>query len=310
MTPKAEEMTGLSALMLQDESIPEFETVYLRFLRFIEEQVLSVGGDDALPILVGHNIRRFDVQLLLRRAREKDLPFPLDAAILDTLLTSRELIRKSDGLKYNLSDLVKFFGGIPLDAHRASVDVQMTHFLLKKLLHISGITTEQDISAFFRRPRLPTAFHAGFVGHLLSTTTTTPRVGEKTPQRRPRTSVLVARSQFAARKDISSSLDVKEGGTGASTTTTTHADAYAEISADDAFSVEAWAADDPLTWMDEEEEQMASWPDNDTTKGREIEACVWSQIFAIDPAATSLLDLPIENVSGRVKFTGHQLRCV
>lgn len=300
MSPKAEQITQITSEMLQDESLPDFEMAYRGFLKFIENQISAVESSNALPVLIGHNIKRFDLKILLNRAKEKNLSFPLDSAILDTYLTAHQLLQTVDGLQFNLVKLLLYFGEKPLEAHRALKDVQMTWLLLKKLLDISGIKTMKEVEKFFNRPSLPSAFHSGFVGHLL-------------PWEQGKRGILVKRADFSRGITVplgmtNETVLTKENKKHLQMSSTALNNSEAE------FSIETWAADDPLSLIDDAEEEAYiskhTFPNDANGSVFGHETSPWAQMFSKDNEMESFLSLPVGKLPGKKKFTSHQLRYV
>nr|XP_023697399.1 protein PML-like [Paramormyrops kingsleyae] len=87
------------------------------------------------PVLVAHNVLRFDAPILLRSLRGFSLQNELERVIpgfLDTLLLSKDLPACSRVRKFSLQYLVKYFLGKPFEAHDALEDSKA----LEQLCHV------------------------------------------------------------------------------------------------------------------------------------------------------------------------------
>lgn len=79
------------------------------------------------PLLVGHNIRRFDCLVLARVLDEFDLKATFQAGIvgfLDSLPLTRQLLKDSGICSFKQENLIKTVLGISYAAHDALGDVQ------------------------------------------------------------------------------------------------------------------------------------------------------------------------------------------
>ena len=145
----------------------------VRITGITDGMVESLGADPTLTLniahqligkdlpLVGHNILRFDHPILLRTARQLNLPLKEDLGldrIVDTAAlykgfkmgirppagvshlayASRVLDQRVYGLRYNLAEACKVLGigTNGLTAHRAAGDVQMTDLVYRKLAEL------------------------------------------------------------------------------------------------------------------------------------------------------------------------------
>ncbi|KAF4081531.1 hypothetical protein AMELA_G00162280 [Ameiurus melas] len=94
------------------------------------------------PLLVGHNIRRFDCLVLARVLDEFDLTAVFQAGIvgfLDSLPLSRQLLKHRGVQSFKQENLVKTVLGVSYAAHNALDDVQA----LQKLYWALGPTASQ-----------------------------------------------------------------------------------------------------------------------------------------------------------------------
>lgn len=94
------------------------------------------------PLLVGHNIRRFDCLVLARVLDEFELKSTFQAGIvgfLDSLPLTRQLLKDSGVRSFKQENLVKTVLGISYAAHDALGDVQA----LQKLYWALGPTASQ-----------------------------------------------------------------------------------------------------------------------------------------------------------------------
>lgn len=79
------------------------------------------------PLLVGHNIRRFDCLVLARALDEFGLKAAFQAGVvgfLDSLPLARQLLKDSGVQSFKQENLVKTVLGVSYDAHNALADVQ------------------------------------------------------------------------------------------------------------------------------------------------------------------------------------------
>lgn len=110
-------VTGIMDDMVADN--PRFEEALSNFLMF--------AGD---MVLVGHNIRRFDLKFLYRDAMTY-WGKTIGNNYVDTLILSKVYLPKSDF--HNLTFLAESYGILTDGAHRALKDCRMTQQLYEKL---------------------------------------------------------------------------------------------------------------------------------------------------------------------------------
>jgi ATP-dependent DNA helicase RecG len=329
ITFKAEEVTGISTAECQNPNLPAFPEAYGQFLNFIEAE-MEAAGPGAFPLLVGHNIERFDLPLLLHTAKRFNIAAPLSARILDTLSASRSLLTGSK--KPEAFNLATLYGHLTkkeaVDAHRAAGDVKMTVALLHALLeHSAGMSGSDGFAKFFNRRTLPSAFDLGWVGHLslgsLSKTNSragsTPTVGAA--GRRKKATPFKSRNEFGAlaasttttaytpeqslvQETTSNDTFIATTPSAAidsSTTTTLTTTTLSSFSEDD-FSIEAWSADDPLATIEAQTMRTTSntafsTHGTSTSFDELTEAHASWKALAMDPALTStFLTQPLDKI--------------
>lgn len=142
MATRAAEITGLPTADLQCGDLPLFSDAYRGFLAFLE-RVQADAGPDATLLLMGHNIRNFDLPALLHRARASGLP-PLQRELfLDTLPLARAV---APGLpNHKLQDLYAHFAaGRAVTQHRALADCETAEVVLEGLLQQMGLPLGAD----------------------------------------------------------------------------------------------------------------------------------------------------------------------
>ena len=274
---KIEKLTTITTAQVQNPNLPSFPEAYSSFLQFIESEVQAVGPG-ALPLLIGHNAFSFDLPMLCISANRYNMPIPRDARILDTLAAARQLF--TGALKpekgFRLGDFYTHLTNKnPENAHRADADVAMTVDILHALVQRSGCTV---LSEFFGRPRLPSAFDSGWVGKLSlkfdvdekdsntkGSTVTSGEFGGKnsswskqspvsdirtrgvlTPPINTETTGLVdrIRSTMGLNSELGSEIDATGPSNGFAIASPESRNLLSSLS--DEFSVESWAADDPL----------------------------------------------------------------
>jgi DNA polymerase III alpha subunit (gram-positive type) len=89
------------------------------------------------PILVGHNIKSFDIPILSRLITEFGLLptfLNLISACIDTLKLAKKVVPKSEITNYKKTTLVKKMLGIEYEAHDALEDVKSLHQLFQEKL--------------------------------------------------------------------------------------------------------------------------------------------------------------------------------
>ena len=118
-------------------------------LEFIYERI----GVDQSPLLVGHNIMRYDMQLLRNRMRDYGMTAGMeqletDFVFFDTLSYAKEVAAGFGAESNKLSDLYRAcVGKEPENAHSSLGDVLMTRDVLASLAFNGD--NERDWSAFF-----------------------------------------------------------------------------------------------------------------------------------------------------------------
>ncbi|KAH7620587.1 hypothetical protein Ndes2526B_g04506 [Nannochloris sp. 'desiccata'] len=284
ITAKAEEVTGITTMECQNPNLPSFPEAYGNFLRFIEAE-MEAAGPGSFPLLVGHNIERFDLPLLLHTAKRFDVAAPLSARILDTLSASRSLLTGS--AKPEAFNLTTLYGHLTrkeaVIAHRAAADVKMTVAVLHALLeHSAGMIGPDGFSKFFNRKTLPSAFDIGWMGHLsLGSLSKTNFRGGNTAAavgagKRKKATPFKSRTEFGALAvGTATTLSTPEVllqqqhiPTSATATTAPAKSAFenkkesenvnvgavsshsSSTCSEDDFSIEAWSADDPLATIE------------------------------------------------------------
>ncbi|XP_054476680.1 protein PML-like [Anoplopoma fimbria] len=88
------------------------------------------------PLVLGHNIRRFDCRLLVRALDELDLRVEFESAVsgyIDTLPLSRELLKDSGIQSFRQTNLVAELLGVDYKAHDALEDVRALQALYSVL---------------------------------------------------------------------------------------------------------------------------------------------------------------------------------
>ena len=149
MHPGAEAVTGISTEELRHPELPTFEVAMRGALDFIYERV----GSEQSPLLVGHNILRYDVRLLRNRMLDSGLAAGvqrLDAefAYFDTLSYAKEVASGIGAESNKLTDLYRACTGRePENAHSSLGDVLMTRDVLASLAF--GENEERDWDVFF-----------------------------------------------------------------------------------------------------------------------------------------------------------------
>ena len=125
LTPKVQELTGITDEMLKDA--PLIEDVIGELLTFLGE----------LPIL-GHNVL-FDYSFIKQAAVNAGLPF--EARVIDTLALCRTLMPLSE--KKNLTSACAYYQIEQTLAHRAEVDAVSAHLLYQKLASLDTAGKEE-----------------------------------------------------------------------------------------------------------------------------------------------------------------------
>lgn len=109
------QLTGITNAMV--EGAPSIEQVLSDFKRFV--------GDD---VLVGHNIKSFDMRIISAKASDCGMCFGNE--LIDTLAMSKKLLSMSHN---RLSDVCAHYNITNTSAHRALSDVIATHECYQRL---------------------------------------------------------------------------------------------------------------------------------------------------------------------------------
>ncbi|XP_071005007.1 protein PML-like [Oncorhynchus clarkii lewisi] len=118
-------------------SLKEVLVSFIAFLRMLDR-----------PIVVGHNIRRFDCPVLARGLDEFDLKAEFQFAVsgcLDTLPLAREILKGRGLQSFRQENLVRIVVGISYEAHDALEDVRA----LQRLYGALRPTPEQVLRQSF-----------------------------------------------------------------------------------------------------------------------------------------------------------------
>jgi ATP-dependent DNA helicase RecG len=321
ITAKAEEVTGITTAECQNPNLPTFPEAYSAFLQFIEGE-MEAAGPGAFPLIVGHNIERFDLPLLLHCAKKFDVPAPLSARILDTLSASRSLLTGS--AKPDAFNLTTLYGHLTKNeavvAHRAAADVKMTVAVLHALLeHSAGMSGSDGFTKFFNRRTLPSAFDIGWVGHLSlkSLSRTNFRGGNgamaAAAGKRKKATPFKSRTEFGALAVNVSSIiheplvveqhinDTRApSATSFLSSSSSSTPATALSFSEDDFSIEAWSADDPLATIEAQamRKTLSSTYQSTSTSFDELtEAYASWKALAMDPTlSSSFLNQPLDKI--------------
>ncbi|CAB1331708.1 unnamed protein product [Coregonus sp. 'balchen'] len=122
---------------VRTNSLEEVLVSFIAFLRMLDR-----------PMVVGHNIRRFDCPVLARALDEFDLKAEFQLAVsgcLDTLPLARELLKGHGLQSFRQENLVRIVVGISYEAHDALEDVRA----LQRLYDALGPTPEQVVRHSF-----------------------------------------------------------------------------------------------------------------------------------------------------------------
>ena len=241
--------------MCADPSLPTLTQAYSTFLTFIEQEVAELGGPGALPLLVGHNIGKFDVPLLLNSAKRLDLPFPREARMLDTYTAAKQLLvgpSKPPDSKFTLGSLFTHLLQLPtLAAHRGGADVEMTVGVLRALIeHSAGMHGDEGFARFFNRSTLPPAFDYGkWVAHVLdvSNASTFTKPGARRKSSAVKSAFVFGSQAVSATMSATAPPTRLLASLPTSTSQAPLSSSPSTSFSEDDFSAEAWAADDPLT---------------------------------------------------------------
>ncbi|XP_078277374.1 protein PML-like [Rhinoraja longicauda] len=122
---------------VQASSLQDTLEAFLHFLQSL-----------ATPLIIGHNIWKFDAPILLRVLQVLSMKEQFDSCItgfLDTLLLARAIIPRSEVNSYRQSELVKVFLKKGYDAHNAVEDAKS----LQELYSVLKFTPEQKKGSQF-----------------------------------------------------------------------------------------------------------------------------------------------------------------
>uniref|UniRef100_A0A3Q3G239 exodeoxyribonuclease III n=1 Tax=Labrus bergylta TaxID=56723 RepID=A0A3Q3G239_9LABR len=135
LTESARKVTGFTVsdgvlslkgrTLVLTNSLREVLVSFIAFLQMLER-----------PLVVGHNIRRFDCRLLARALDELDLRAEFDSSIsgcVDTLLLAREMLKDRDLKSFRQENLVRELLGVDYKAHDALEDVRALQALYSVL---------------------------------------------------------------------------------------------------------------------------------------------------------------------------------
>jgi ATP-dependent DNA helicase RecG len=151
MHKDAEKVTGIRTEDVKGEEIPTFKEVMGLFVAFVETQCKNGGT----PLLIGHNIWRYDVPLLKNRMADAGLEDCFQGFdLLDTLRMSQGLLKKEDGNRYSLQSVYHtLMGEFPKNMHSARGDVYATRKIVERMyqgyLQQCGGEESQDMWAEF-----------------------------------------------------------------------------------------------------------------------------------------------------------------
>lgn len=123
ISPKIEEITGITNAMLQNEGV-DIAIAMQIFVNFLRD----------LPV-VSHNIN-FDYSFLRKACAICNLQLPSNRSI-DTLALSRRKIKQVDN--YKLSTLARYFAIAPTQIHRSLADCEITYQLFEKLINLNKL---------------------------------------------------------------------------------------------------------------------------------------------------------------------------
>ncbi len=299
MTPQAAEKTGITDEVLAAAGLPEFPEVYARLLRFMEEEAAAAGAG-ALPALIGHNIKKFDVPILLAHAEASGLPPPRDARVIDTLLLVEPFVPPGKGTR-KLSTLFEATGRKVEEEHRALADVRMNVAVLHWLLERGG-AGGLPLAEALALP-LPSLGDCGHVGDLMvgGVAGAGASSGGAAAGGR-RASALTPRAAFGAVAggvlEESALAAVAADDAALEALAAAGVDPYAD---DDPFSAAAWAADDPLALFEAEARAAAATAAGGSTGAAAAAAAARSEWAALvaDPTRTRcLLTTPVAELRG------------
>ncbi len=298
MTPQAAEKTGITDEVLAAAGLPEFAEVYARLLRFMEEEAAAAGAG-ALPALIGHNINKFDVPVLLAHAEAGGLPPPRDARVVDTLLLVEPFVPPGKGTR-KLSALFEATGRKVEEEHRALADVRMNAAVLHWLLERGG-AGGLPLAEALALP-LPSLGDCGYVGDAMVGGVAGVGASSGAAAGGRRASALTPRAAFGAGAggalEESALAAVAADDAALEALAAAGVDPYTD---DDPFSAAAWAADDPLALFEAEARAAAGAAAGAATGAGAAAAAARSEWAALvaDPARTRcLLTTPVGELRG------------
>lgn len=130
-------LTGIDYHMVSDPSVPSFKVALEGALAFIREAL----PDNQLPVLVGHNIKQYDLPLMRNECTRHNCSqlWPSTWLYLDSLILTRKYGVKTASSKYSLGELMTHFKvPPPSQLHRAAADVEVLSAVWPHLLrHVS-----------------------------------------------------------------------------------------------------------------------------------------------------------------------------
>ncbi|KAL4452493.1 hypothetical protein ABPG75_008155 [Micractinium tetrahymenae] len=184
MHPGATEATGITTEDARLEVHPEFEQVYIELFSLLRNEV-AAAGPGAYLLLIGHNIRAFDLPIMVRHASRAALPTLRHARFLDTLVLSRHLLPDTGGRgepdNRKLSTLYEFFSGAPPEeAHRALSDCRSNALVLQALLdRLPGLPAGPSLERLHAAATMPDVNWVGWVDDI-------PPAGQRPAAKAPR----------------------------------------------------------------------------------------------------------------------------
>lgn len=151
MHPGAAAVTGISTEDLRRPELPTFDAAMRGAMDFIYDRV-GIHSNQS-PLLIGHNILRYDVQLLRNRMQDYGMTDGLqqldtDFVFFDTLSYAKEMATGIGAESNKLTDLYRAcMRREPENAHSSLGDVLMTRDVLASLAF--GENEERDWGMFF-----------------------------------------------------------------------------------------------------------------------------------------------------------------
>lgn len=184
MEPGATKATGITTEDARLEQHPEFEQVYVQLFSLLREEV-AAAGPGAYLLLIGHNVKKFDLPVLLRHAAGAALPTLRHARFLDTLLLAHRLLPNTGGPgepeDRKLPTLFEFFSGAPpREAHRALSDCWSNATVLHGLLdRLPGLPDGPFLERLHAAATMPDVGWVGWADDI-------PPPGQRTPAKAAR----------------------------------------------------------------------------------------------------------------------------